>query len=192
MFGAHRTKWLERNGVNSFTPDLFQRPSTAQAGLSSKEVVLRPVQTRAELSRRLANVFLTQFPSRKEVFVKTMVLRQLGRENARKFVQPQVCNKANCLPYPFALIIAIRITESEKRFISYSSQSFSEIYLYPFISSEVCKSSHPRFLICGFLRSAGIWRTSRPASRLSTSDKCSINFELYTNLKPQPEIWTIE
>ena len=52
----------------------------------------------------------------------------------------------------FALISAIRITESEKRFTYYSSQSFSEIYLYQFISSEVWKSSRPRFSICGHFR----------------------------------------
>ena len=63
-----------------------------------------------------------------------MVLRQLGRENARNFVQPQVCNKANCLPYPFALIIAIRITRKRKTRLSPTPASLlaKSIYIHSF------------------------------------------------------------
>ena len=115
------------------------------------------------------------------MFVKTMVLRQQIWEGARTFVQLQVCNKANCLPYPFCSYYRDKNhAPKAKKGLPPARASF--------LVNSICSHSFPLKFAAVVFRFVAFPGALEMAGSCLSGVKCPFNLELYTNLEPQPEI----
>ena len=122
-----------------------------------------------------------------------MLLTKQDQKCARNVVlQLQVCNKANCLSYPFCSY------HRDKNHAPKAGKGLPPARA-SFLMNSICSHSFPQKfanLVFRFVAISGALGNLKEKgwgawSRLG-GVKCSINFELYTNLEPQPEIWKFD
>ena len=114
-----------------------------------------------------------------------MVLRQQIWEGARTFVQLQVCNKANCLPYPFCSY------HRDKNHAPKAKKGLPPARA-SFLVNSICSHSFPLKFAAVVFRFVAFSGALEMAGSCLSGVKCPFNLELYTNLEPQPESWKFD